>query len=42
VISARRSQATQAWYSVPSPLPPRYSLVATENVVNVADRTNAG
>ena len=31
-ISARRSHATQAWYSVRSPFAPRYSFVATEKV----------
>ena len=32
VISARRSQATQGWYSVRSSLPLRYSFVAIVNV----------
>jgi hypothetical protein len=37
VISARRSRATQGWYSVRSALPPpRYSFVAMVKVVKFA------
>jgi RimJ/RimL family protein N-acetyltransferase len=35
------THATHASYSVRSPLPPRYAVVATEKVVNVADCMNA-